>query len=308
MKLKKKIVETFSLASIVKILICDNNLNGHLKKAAKNLRTPPLVSPQNDVWKWLQKFHTGDVVCHYPDLSSASDCNFPSANDQSETLPRSGYWHLISMKFLQSFLRRHFTGKPVVVVKNVGCFLTVVQFSWCKVAMQLGVAMWAGTGLDVDPSSCSFPKARLYGEKLSWVEGTFHYKMWWTVYVKDKKLASLEGWPAQREGGWPHCSTIMILYTPKKCNNARAKYKRRRVTKIYPNSPTRTHMYELVTKLGLRRTDNRFYYTLYSLSVARGARGGREEGSLPPRAPRPSLPFQTPATQATLFPDNACCR
>ena len=26
-------------------------------------------------------------------------------------------------------------------------------------------------------------------------------------------------------------------------------------------------MYELVTKLGLRRTDNCFYYTLYSLSV-----------------------------------------
>ena len=47
-------------------------------------------------------------------------------------------------------------------------------------------------------------------------------------------------------------------------------------------------MYELVTKLGLRRTDNHFYYTLYSLSVARGARGGREEGSLPTRAPRPS--------------------
>ena len=47
-------------------------------------------------------------------------------------------------------------------------------------------------------------------------------------------------------------------------------------------------MYELVTKLGLRRTDNRFYYTLSSLFVARGARGGREEGSLPPRAPRPS--------------------
>ena len=25
--------------------------------------------------------------------------------------------------------------------------------------MQLGVAMWVVTGLDVDPSSCSFPKA-----------------------------------------------------------------------------------------------------------------------------------------------------
>ena len=36
--------------------------------------------------------------------------------------------------------------------------------------------------------------------------------------------------------------------------------------KIDPNSATRTYMHELVTKLGLRRTDNRFYYTLFSLS------------------------------------------
>ena len=169
-------------------------------ESSQNLGTPPLVSPQNDVWKWLQKFHTGDVVCPYPDLSSASDCNFPSANDQSETLPRSGYWHLTSMKFLQLFLRRHFTGKPVVVVKNVGCFLMVVQFSWCKVVMQLGVAMWVGTGLDVDPSSCSFLKAPLYGDKLSWVEGIFRYKMWWAVTWETKSWPRLKGDPASREG------------------------------------------------------------------------------------------------------------
>ena len=48
-------------------------------------------------------------------------------------------------------------------------------------------------------------------------------------------------------------------------------------------------MYELVTKLGLRRTDNHFYYTLYSLSVGERKEGGREGGSLPPHAPRPSL-------------------
>ena len=137
------------------------------------------------------------------DLSSASDCNFPSAHDQSEALPRSGYWHLISMKFLQSFLRCQFTGTPVVVLKNISCFLylTVVQFSWCKVAMQLGVAMWVVTGLDVDPSSCSCPKAPfIYGEKFSWVEGTLPYQMWWAVYVRNKKLASLEEWPAQPGG------------------------------------------------------------------------------------------------------------
>ena len=110
--------------------------------------TPTLVSPQNDVWKWLQKFHTGDVMCHYPDLSSASDCNFPFTYDQSEALPR----HLNSMKYLQSFLRRHFTGKPVVVLKKVGCFLRLSD--GCSVQLMQGcdAAGW-------DPSSCSFPKA-----------------------------------------------------------------------------------------------------------------------------------------------------
>ena len=55
-------------------------------------------------------------------------------------------------------------------------------------------------------------------------------------------------------------------------------------------------MYELVTRLGLRRTDNRFYYTVYSLSVARGARGGREGGSflLARPGPRVSLAPKTP--------------
>ena len=188
---------------------------------SQTLGTPPLVSPQNDVWKWLQKFHTGDVVCHYPDLSSASDCNFPSAHDQSEALPRTGYWHLNSMKFLQSFLRRHFTGKPVVVVKNVGCFLTVVQFSWCKVAMQLGVAMWVGTGLYVDPSSCSFLKAPFIWRQVVMGRRDMSLQNVVSCYVRNKKLASLEGWPTQPGGswGWPLCSTIMILYPPKKCTS-----------------------------------------------------------------------------------------
>ena len=106
-------------------------------ESSQNLGTPPLVSPQNDVWKWLQKFHTGNVLCHHPDLSSTSDCNFPSANDQSEALPRSWYWHLNSMKFLQSFLRRHFTGQPVMVLKNVGCFLRLSD--GCSVQLMQGL-------------------------------------------------------------------------------------------------------------------------------------------------------------------------
>ena len=48
---------------------------------------------------------------------------FPTRHDQSEALPRSGWWRVISMEFLRSFLRRHFAGKPVVASKSVGCFL-----------------------------------------------------------------------------------------------------------------------------------------------------------------------------------------
>ena len=69
-------------------------------------------------------------------------------------------------------------------------YLTVVQFSWCKVVMQLGETQAAALS----------PRPHLSGDKLSWVEGKFPYKMWWTVYVRNKKLASLEGWPAQPGG------------------------------------------------------------------------------------------------------------
>ena len=45
-------------------------------------------------------------------------------HDQSEALPRSRKWHVISMdsEFFQSFLRRYFAGKPVVArfVKLIG--------------------------------------------------------------------------------------------------------------------------------------------------------------------------------------------
>ena len=132
-------------------------------------------------------FHTSDVVCHYPDLSSASDCNFPSAHDQSEALPRTGYWHLNSMKFLQSFLRRHFTGTQVVVSQNNSCFLRL--FDGCSVQLMQGCH-----------TAALFLMTPLYGDKLWWVEGTSPYKMWWTVYVRNNKLASLEGWPAQPGG------------------------------------------------------------------------------------------------------------
>ena len=46
--------------------------------------------------KRLQKFHTDDV-----------------------SLPRSGQWHVISMKILRSFLRPHFAWRPVVASRRL---------------------------------------------------------------------------------------------------------------------------------------------------------------------------------------------
>ena len=52
-----------------------------------------------------------------PCLGFASDC-LKICFNQSEALPRSGWWRVISMEFLYSFLRRHFAGKPVDFQKS----------------------------------------------------------------------------------------------------------------------------------------------------------------------------------------------
>ena len=50
-------------------------------------------------------------------MRSASD-QLKICSNQSETLPRSGWWRVISMEFLHSSLRRHFSG---------GCFLRLLK-------------------------------------------------------------------------------------------------------------------------------------------------------------------------------------
>ena len=46
--------------------------------------------------------------------------------------PTSEKWRFINMEFLRSFLRRHFTGKPVLASRSVGCFLKLrwVIYAW----------------------------------------------------------------------------------------------------------------------------------------------------------------------------------
>ena len=53
---------------------------------------------------------------------------FPTRHGQSEAPPRFGWWYVISMEFLRSFLRRLFARKPVVTSRNVGYFLKLQKF------------------------------------------------------------------------------------------------------------------------------------------------------------------------------------
>ena len=94
------------------------------RENSRHLATLPLVSPPNDVWEksavipywWLVTSQIWVVLL----IGRAA---WEIWLNQSEALPRSGQWRVISMEFLRSFLRRLLAGKPVVAPPNVGCFL-----------------------------------------------------------------------------------------------------------------------------------------------------------------------------------------
>ena len=88
-----------------------------------HLARPPLVSPRNDV------LETSAEIPYWWRVSTQiwvvfliGWSEFPAQHVQSETLPRSGQWHVISMECLHLFLRRHFAGNLVVGSRNVGYF------------------------------------------------------------------------------------------------------------------------------------------------------------------------------------------
>ena len=53
-------------------------------------------------------------------------------HDQSEALCRSGWWHIISLELLQSLLKCHFPGNPVVTLRNISFFLRPKEESRTK--------------------------------------------------------------------------------------------------------------------------------------------------------------------------------
>ena len=99
-----------------------------------HLVTPPLVSSPNDVWEMSAEIpYWWHITTQIWVVLLIGRIKFPMRHDQSEALPRSGQWHIISMEFLCLFLRRPLVGKPVVAAPNVGCFLRLAwDRSWIK--------------------------------------------------------------------------------------------------------------------------------------------------------------------------------
>ena len=147
---------------------CDNNLNGHLRKQPKSGDATTGFSAKwrlemtAEISYWRHRVTTQIWVVLLIAI-------FPQLTTNQKHYPYQG----ICTSTVRNFCS-HFT--DVISQGNQWCcwkmsavfsgYLTVFQFSWCKVAIQLGVAMWVGTGLDLDPSSSSFPKAPFIWRKV----------------------------------------------------------------------------------------------------------------------------------------------
>ena len=97
----------------------------------------PLVSPRNDVWE------TSAEIPYW----WRGWIKFPTRHNQSEAPPRSGYWHVISMEFLHSFLRRHFAMPPLVSPRNDVWETSAEIPYWWRVNTQIWVVFWLAENL-----------------------------------------------------------------------------------------------------------------------------------------------------------------
>ena len=81
-----------------------------LWKKSWHFLTPPLVSREMKSEERVQKFHAARATTQIGIVLLIGWSKFLPELDQSEAPPRSGQQHVISMEFLRSFFRRHFTG------------------------------------------------------------------------------------------------------------------------------------------------------------------------------------------------------
>ena len=78
---------------------------------SRHFASTPLVSPRSDVWETSAEIpYWWPVTIHIWVVLLIGGTTNEIYFNQSEVLPRSGQWHVISMEFLRSFLRRHSSG------------------------------------------------------------------------------------------------------------------------------------------------------------------------------------------------------
>lgn len=86
----------------------------------RHFATPLLVFLRNGVWGTTAKTpHWGRVTTQMLVLLLTCCTTWEICFNQSEELPRTALWHVTSMEFLKTFLRRHFAGKPIVEMSAV---------------------------------------------------------------------------------------------------------------------------------------------------------------------------------------------
>ena len=69
---------------------------------SRHLATLPLVSPPNDVWETSAEIpYWWRVTSQICAVLLIGWVKFPTRHDQTEALPWSGYWRVISMEFLK---------------------------------------------------------------------------------------------------------------------------------------------------------------------------------------------------------------
>ena len=79
-----------------------------------------MVSPPNDVWETSTEIpYWWRAMTQIWRVFLIGWIKFPMRDNQSETLPRTGYWCVTCMAFLRLFLRCHLAGKPVIASQNV---------------------------------------------------------------------------------------------------------------------------------------------------------------------------------------------
>ena len=120
---------------------------------SSHLATPPLVSLQDDIWGTSAETPYWWCVTTQIWIVLLIVRNFFHLISNTA----SGLWHVISMGFLLSFLRRTFAGKQVLASPNIGCFLRLCGYKLCNVASWVYFS-WTITGRARKEEHCTTVK------------------------------------------------------------------------------------------------------------------------------------------------------